>query len=67
MNDLAKTIFTANLPITFRCFLTCGGKWYCVAPAIGLDGWGATEKEAAEAINTQLQNKNAETYKAHQD
>lgn len=63
--DKCSAVFTVRLEVTVRTFLTCSGKWYCTAPAIGLDGWGDTEKQALSEINRQIAERNRETYKAH--
>jgi hypothetical protein len=63
MNDVASAVFAVKVEVVLRTFLTCSGKWYCIAPAIKLDGWGATEKEAVAEIARQLKERNEEVYR----
>lgn len=63
MNDVASAVFVIKLEVVVRTFLTCSGKWYCVAPGIKIDGWGDTEKEAVAEINRQIKERNEEVYR----
>lgn len=63
MNDVARAVFVVEVEVVVRAFLTCSGKWYCIAPAIKIDGWGDTEEAALAEITRQVKQRNEEVYR----